>query len=353
MKDFSSTINEIYSHFQDDYGRNMYANRLLYSLTGDNQYIKKVISMTAEGSMFLKKLMEYKKIFIFGAGTWGKEIVNTYQELAFAGFIDNNSKCSNICGIPVFSFDEFLKKRESDYVIVIGSRLYYKEIYEQLASNGIDDANILNAGKMIDNMSIRQYFDLPELRKYEKEEESFVDCGSFDGRTSLLFSEWHRTKKGNIYAFEPELRNLKLCKDLLDKLEKNSTNNRWGGYKCVVYPVGVWNRKDVLHFKSGSSGASCVSDEGDISINVDTLDSVLNGEEVSFIKMDLEGSEYKALCGSAELIRKYKPKLAISIYHKPEDIWELPELILSFNPEYKFYLGHYSIAAAETVLYAL
>lgn len=227
-------VKNIYNHFQNDYGRQMYVNRLLYSLTDDNQYIKKVISMTAEGSMFLKKLMEYKKIFIFGAGTWGKEIVNTYQELAFAGFIDNNSKCSNICGIPVFSFDEFLKKRESDYVIVIGSRLYYKEIYEQLASNGIDDANILNAGKMIDEMSQRQYFDLPELRQVENEEESFVDCGSFDGRTSLLFSEWHRTKKGNIYAFEPELRNLKLCKESLFKLQEDC--KKIGGVRMYGIP---------------------------------------------------------------------------------------------------------------------
>ena len=69
--------------------------------------------------------------------------------------------------------------------------------------------------------------------------------------------------------------------------------------------------------------------------------------------MDIEGSELKALCGARETICRLKPKLAISIYHKTEDIWELPKVILQMNSEYKFYLRHYSLAAEDTVLYAL
>ena len=76
-------------------------------------------------------------------------------------------------------------------------------------------------------------------------------------------------------------------------------------------------------------------------------------EEVTFIKMDLEGSELRALMGAERIIRQYKPKLAISLYHKPEDIWELPLYILSLNSEYIFFIDHYSVATAETVLYAL
>lgn len=53
------------------------------------------------------------------------------------------------------------------------------------------------------------------------------------------------------------------------------------------------------------------------------------------------------------IITSQKPKLAISIYHKKEDIWELPGLLLEMNPEYRFYLRHYSLREAETVLYAV
>jgi hypothetical protein len=69
--------------------------------------------------------------------------------------------------------------------------------------------------------------------------------------------------------------------------------------------------------------------------------------------MDIEGSEYKALLGAKNMIMKHKPKLAISIYHKTEDIWEIPYLIYQFNPLYKFYLKHYSLSDNETILYAL
>ena len=74
---------------------------------------------------------------------------------------------------------------------------------------------------------------------------------------------------------------------------------------------------------------------------------------VTFIKMDIEGSEYQAILGAEKMITSHKPKLAISVYHKPEDIWQLPLLIYRFNHEYKFYLRHYSFGNNETVLYAL
>ena len=88
-------------------------------------------------------------------------------------------------------------------------------------------------------------------------------------------------------------------------------------------------------------------------VQVVSLDRVLGDEIVSFIKMDIEGAEHNGLLGAEKQIRANRPKLAISIYHKPEDMWDLPGLILSFQPDYKLYLRHYSIAASETVLYAI
>lgn len=83
------------------------------------------------------------------------------------------------------------------------------------------------------------------------------------------------------------------------------------------------------------------------------LDEILAGEEATFIKMDIEGSESEALKGAKDTITTYKPRLAISIYHKPEDILELPEIILSYRPDYQFYMRHYSLGAPDTVLYAV
>lgn len=69
--------------------------------------------------------------------------------------------------------------------------------------------------------------------------------------------------------------------------------------------------------------------------------------------MDVEGAELESLKGASGTIQRYKPKLAICIYHKPEDMTEIPLYIKSLVPEYKLYVRHHSNSIAETVLYAI
>lgn len=76
-------------------------------------------------------------------------------------------------------------------------------------------------------------------------------------------------------------------------------------------------------------------------------------EKVTFIKMDVEGAELEALKGARKTIMKHHPRLAISIYHKPEDIWEIPAYILSLSEDYRFYIRHYQFSKNETILYAV
>lgn len=85
------------------------------------------------------------------------------------------------------------------------------------------------------------------------------------------------------------------------------------------------------------------------------MDDELAGEYGNlFIKMDIEGSEIEAIKGTADTIRTKKPRLAISVYHKPEDIIEIPALLQELLPEYKFYLRHDCLVnLTETILYAI
>lgn len=69
--------------------------------------------------------------------------------------------------------------------------------------------------------------------------------------------------------------------------------------------------------------------------------------------MDIEGAEMEALKGAENILKRDKPKLAICLYHKREDMWEIPYLIKSIKPEYKFFIRHYSNYEGETVLYAI
>jgi len=77
-----------------------------------------------------------------------------------------------------------------------------------------------------------------------------------------------------------------------------------------------------------------------------------NVPRLDFIKMDIEGSELSALQGAETSIRRWQPKLAISLYHRPEDFFSIPLWIDSLGVGYRFFLDHYSIHNEETVLYA-
>lgn len=117
-----------------------------------------------------------------------------------------------------------------------------------------------------------------------------------------------------------------------------------------LYDCGLWDKKDIASF--GGSGCPHIDSGGEQTIKLESLDEFLQSNKVTFIKMDIEGAELKALIGAKKTIKKYKPKLAICIYHKPDDIWEIPLYIHDLVPEYKMYIRHYSAKGCSTILYA-
>ncbi len=85
---------------------------------------------------------------------------------------------------------------------------------------------------------------------------------------------------------------------------------------------------------------------------MDTIDNVCWQEKVSFIKLDIEGCEQDALLGAAGIIKRDRSRLMIYIYHKPEDLYEIPFLIKELVPKYRLYIRYHSDTLAEMVLYA-
>ena len=86
---------------------------------------------------------------------------------------------------------------------------------------------------------------------------------------------------------------------------------------------------------------------------MDSIDNVCWEDKVTFIKLDIEGSELEALRGAEKIIRRDKPRLAISIYHKPQDYFEIPLYIKELVPEYKLYIRHHKFNKNDTVVYAI
>ena len=190
----------------------------------------------------------------------------------------------------------------------------------------------------------RQYFD---FFKYDGRKETFVDAGVYDLGSTLGFIEWCGGNYNWVFAFEPDAVNYKCCEEKCASLEKVS-----------LFQSGLCDKCGNIGFVSGFGGASCIESRerdtyADSEIEVVDLDSAAKGEAVTFIKMEIEGAEEKALLGAKHIIAEQKPKLAICVYHKTEDIVELPALVLSMRPDYKLAFRHYSANSAnETVMYA-
>ena len=109
-----------------------------------------------------------------------------------------------------------------------------------------------------------------------------------------------------------------------------------------------------LEENTSSSSANKVNDKGNIKLDVTTLDVDIK-ERISMIKMDIEGSEEKALLGSINHIKNDYPKLLISVYHDNDHLWKIPKLISEINDSYDFYLRCYgnNIYPTEIVLFAI
>jgi FkbM family methyltransferase len=188
----------------------------------------------------------------------------------------------------------------------------------------------------------KMYFpDFIELSGHE----TFIDCGAFDGDTLKLFSNKTSTWD-NYFAFEPSIKPYDaLCKYIADnKLENVHT-----------YKTGLWNKKTILSFVEGNDISRIVEGEygGGIKIKVDALDNICEILPVTYIKMDLEGSELDALEGAKNTILKNKPKLAISIYHKRSHLIDIYKFLSGLNLEYKFYFRIHTKVGSDAVLYAV
>lgn len=126
------------------------------------------------------------------------------------------------------------------------------------------------------------------------------------------------------------------------------------GYHYQLYQAGVWSENTRLYFDALETVGSHVSEkESDYVIEVKSLDETVYDKKPTFIKMDIEGSEQEALKGCRRIISDFCPKLAICVYHKPDDLYEIPALIKGMNSDYRLYLRQYASTRHETVLYAI
>lgn len=365
-KEFFNFYKEIYNFFEDEISKNIYIKFFECRINGNTDDLCEYSSEFVKNKWFeiqklknknraftinyshndntiglsdIPKIDHDKTVVIYSAGRIGKELIKYYKTTNKVLVVDcYYESIVSIDGVDVISEKKaFIDHKDSNSIWIIASGNYCDLFYDNLIKAGIDNENIILNDYIVDNEN--QYFDFFEPRPNE----IFVDCGVYDAINSIKFSDWAKDYK-KIYLFEPDYDNYIKSKNNLNNV--NIT-------EFELFQVGLWNKNETLYLNNNGSSSAINSDNCDgIKIEVSMLDTILNNREVTYIKMDIEGVELKALQGAEETIKKYKPRLAICVYHKNEDIIQIPLYLKSILPEYKFALRHYTSKFEETVLYA-
>lgn len=331
--------------FADELSKRIYECRVRYSMTGDlsalEPMIRESVSMFAGGGLIVHEICHAKEIWLFGAGEYGQLIARLWP-MQIAGILDNDPGKQGKSfreKYPVCAPSEIIHHPEA--TVVITSRPYHAAMKRQLLGLGVSEERIVDIGAWVEaEVYPSAYFDLMELP--HDDQEVFLDVGSFDGKTAEYFRDWAGNRYKKIYCFEPDPENQeKIRARLFDK------------ENVVIVPKGAWNCETQLHFFANGRESSYLDDQGESVISVDSIDHIVAEDRPTFIKLDVEGAELAALQGAKDTIRRHRPKIAVSIYHKPEDIFTLPDLLLTYHSDYRFYLRHYSLGAFDTVLYAI
>lgn len=362
------------------------------------------ISISRSDTFFQKTT----KVIIYGAGNCGREVFSIMNKLKVPVhcFLDKNTTQGNqLSGVPVFQpGNESVPQNEKNRIVIIvaifnehteippiikklktlgyrriisflelhrnfpkilGTKYWLTEMsfYKSYKSHIFETFNLWSDKisqqlytsilkfRFTGNYNIlpkpdikSQYFP-PDLPKW-KTPMRLIDCGACVGNTLATISKMSFPIEA-IVAFEPDHKNF-------TKLTQFISSKKKALAKYIgLWPCGVYSQTKSLSFTSNGSTSSHLSSNGKERIQCVSLEEALPWFRPTLIKMDIEGAEYEALLGAKNMICKTKPRLAISIYHKPEHLWKIPMLIQGWSCGYKLYLRSHGFNGFDVVMYAI
>jgi FkbM family methyltransferase len=208
-----------------------------------------------------------------------------------------------------------------------------REIFDdQMSKNIFDDAinfrltgkieYLSRVGKHTD--SLRELFGMQEMGL-------LVDAGAFKGDSTRDFAEALNVKK--IIAVEADPKTYLKLKNYADEEMRS---------EILAINAAVWNENGTIEYVSSASRGSGEAGKNRrakiTEVNTRTLDTIIGGEAVDFIKLDIEGAEASALDGAEKALRLHEPNMEVSLYHRTDDLFAIPLRLKSTLPNHKFYL---------------
>jgi FkbM family methyltransferase len=176
----------------------------------------------------------------------------------------------------------------------------------------------------------------------------YVDGGAFDGDTLLRFVGNFGESLSRGIGIEPDSANYELLRKSVESAPHRIKK------KISIVNAALSASTGLVRFASGKLQDSAISEHGNSTVQTISVDDLLKnrGDAKVYVKFDIEGAEHDAIVGSCRLISSCAPVLAISIYHRPRDLWELPKLVQEFGSDYQFFLRSHGEDGADLTAYA-
>ncbi len=174
--------------------------------------------------------------------------------------------------------------------------------------------------------------------------EGFADLGAYNGDTVAEFLALTGGDFSEIHAMEPDP---KTFQKLIARLRAMGI---YPDPRVHLHNAAAWEDKATLHFAAKAGRNSAVTAEGR-ETPAESVDRLMKHAAISYLKMDVEGSEREAIHGAVKTIRRCRPKMLLSAYHLSRDLFFLPLLIRKITPGYRFYLRRFPYIPAWEINY--
>lgn len=228
---------------------------------------------------------------------------------------------------------------EGDEVVSFSWLAKYQQELLEVYTNMADEAsrevfaatlNYKLSGKLsyLEVITTMRQEDCQQIFHFGKDE-TYVDLGAYDGDTIKEFLNYTDFSYKKIIALEPDGKNFKKIQRFVQEAGLENVH---------LLNKGIWSEEGILSFAASGGRQSALQSDGKVEVLVDSVDHIMQGKQVSYMKLDVEGAEFEALSGAAETIDKWTPKLFVAAYHRDNDLWRLPLLLWQLNKNYNIYL---------------
>lgn len=375
-----------------------------------SQTIESIISETKNWALqsrdtaTLRQALNERGCYIYGAGGYGRDVAAAVLDRGYPlhGFIDSFAAASTVAGLPCHKPGEIDAAAAAQAVLILAVNNFKTPVQEVVDwARGVPFADIIYVAELPDLLGreLGHYWQAPRslvadsaaelaafhamlgddrsreilsaLARYrisgrsedhpevDRDHQYFprdlpigrkgisvVDCGAFPGdMLGSIAAAGHELV--NWYAFEPDPANFRYLRDV--------TAENGGFASASLFPCGVGDSSGMVRFSDGAADASRAMDaggEGGVMVPIVRVADVVHADRIDMVKLDVEGFEAAAIDGMAELLERHRPRLAVAIYHKPADLWELAFKIDGMFPGGRYAIRQHGYNGYDTVLYA-